>query len=365
MSSVDVKHASSEKREPLRRAGRRHQFLLGILLGSSMLLPGCTSVSSEESPDEPITVGGVTCSAPTWNVGGIDPQKKRRQEHTFTLQNDTDKAIPITEVKPDCGCVVAEDGPRQIPPNGSVGIKVSFNATPAPGGFRHAVLVKLGSAEPTNFFLKIRGTILPNSGLVALPASLDFGRLAKSETKEQTIRVQRYDFSRVAVTKLTSNLQGCKLESRQAPDGMAILLSVTLGGAGMHPGAHSGIAFVETDHPTCPSVQVPIKAEVGTLADAFTSSLLIDAISPGGRQDVSLYRSSLPAAGRPKIVRLEYKGDPEIQIGPSPDGGELPRWRLSVSPEAKVGAVKRGTLRIGVSSARSDDIEVPVTVFVK
>jgi hypothetical protein len=111
-------------------------------------------------------------------------------------------------------------------------------------------------------------------------------------------------------------------------------------------------------------LEIPIKAEVGTVADAFLSSLLIDSISPGNHHDFSIYRSGLPTAIQPKIAGLEFKGDPDIQVELcSPDG--MQQWRLSVSGNAKVGVVKKGVLRIGVSHGASDNVEVPVIVFVR
>ncbi|MFO0840781.1 MAG: DUF1573 domain-containing protein [Gemmataceae bacterium] len=359
--------ASREKHTLLRLSVKRYQHLLGIVLGSLILLPGCTTGRNEKPADEPVAVGGVRCSEPTWVVGAIDPEKQLRYTHTFTVQNETDKTIPIAQLKPDCGCVVAEDGAKEIPANGSVGIKVGFHASPAPGGVRHAILVKLGGDNPASFLLNIRGTVLPNPGLVASPDTVDFGRLANGETSRRILRVQRYDFSKVVVTKLTCDIAGCDLKSHQAPDGKAILVSAFVRGASMRPGLLSGTIVVETDHPTVPSLQIPIKAEVGALADAFTSSVLIDSISPGARQNLSLYRAGMPVGSRPKITRLEYKGDPDVQVAPSSEGEDSRHWQafVSVSRDAKVGVVKTGTLRIGVSPARTDDIEVPVTVFVK
>jgi hypothetical protein len=106
---------------------------------------------------------------------------------------------------------------------------------------------------------------------------------------------------------------------------------------------------------------------VGKVADLFRSALLIDSINPGGYHDFSPFASPLPLSS-PEIAGIEFKGDSDIEVQPcaspaSRDGGQ--KWRLSVSPKAKIGAVKKGVLRISVSSGTCQFIEVPVIVFVK
>jgi hypothetical protein len=338
------------------------------LAGFLAFMGGCSNAAKQEAQDPPVVVAGVRCEHPTWFVGLIDPQKQRNNSHSFTLQNETDQTIPISEIKADCGCVVAEHQPKEIPAHASAAIDVSYRTSPAPGEFNHAVLIKLGAAETADLFLKIRGTIIPSPALHANPPSLDFGRVMYNETKTQTFVVSRYDFSRVGIVSLNSGLKGCTLESQPAKDSEAMLVSVTVDAAALGAGSHSKTVHVETDHSSSPSLEVPIQVDVGGLADLFRSTLLVDSIPPGGYQDFSPFGSRLPSAIPPMVAGIEFKGDSEIEVQPcaSPatrDAGQ--KWRLLVSPKAKIGVVKKGVLRISVSSGVSDAIEVPVIVFVK
>jgi hypothetical protein len=301
-------------------------------------------------------------------VGLIDPQKQPNNSHSFTLQNETDQTIPIREIKADCGCIVSEETPKEIPARGSVEIDLSYRTSPVPGEFNHAVLVKLGTTEPGNLFLKIRGRIIPSPSLHADPPSLDFGRLMYNETKTLTFVVSRYDFSRVGISRLTSAFNGCTLESQHAKDSEAMLVSVTVDAVELGAGGHLITVHLETDHPSSPSLEIPIKVDVATVADLFRSTLLIDSIAPGEHRVLSIYRPGLPIDARPQVERLVFAGDSDIQVDrPSPEkkvGGPY-SWQLSVSANAKPGVVKKGILRISVSSGASEDFEVPVIVFVK
>src|SRR5439155_25669017 len=104
-----------------------------------------------------VLAGGALCEEPAWFVGSVDPQVQRHFSHTFVLHNQTDKSIPIAQVKPDCACLVSENLPKAIPARISAEIHVGFNASQVPEPFDHAVLVKLGLKDPAILFLKIRG----------------------------------------------------------------------------------------------------------------------------------------------------------------------------------------------------------------
>jgi hypothetical protein len=188
-----------------------------------------------------------------------------------------------------------------------------------------------------------------------------------NDTKTHTVVVSRYDFSRVGISQLTSALKGCTVDSEPAKDSEAMLVSVRVDAAALHSGCHSSTVYVETENSSWPSLQIPIQVDVGKVADLFRSTLLIDSIAPGHYQDFSPFGSRLPSAAPPEVAGIEFEGDSEIDVQPCPspatrDAGQ--KWRLSVSPKAKVGAVKKGVLRISVSSGASEAVEVPVIVFV-
>jgi hypothetical protein len=314
-----------------------------------------------------IAVAGVTCPDPTWSVGIVHPEERRHLSHTFTLQNQTDKPIPVNQVTSSCGCVVAKDRPSEIPANGSVGINVGFTLSPVPGSFRHSVQVKLGAGELAALALNIRGVVAPTARLYASPTSLDFGYLSDTESRTRSVRVMRYDLSSVEVTRLTTNLKACALEAQPVSDGEAILLTVTLSGRGLHPGLNSGEAVLETDNPTFPSFAIPIQAHVTAVTDPFVSAVLIDSLAPGSRQEISLYRADLPIDERPQIEHIEYNGDPELQIelssGPNPYRKAIVGPQMSASPDARSG-VKKGVLRIALAH-RPSPVNVPVIAFVR
>src|SRR5437667_6756431 len=87
---------------------------LGIALVPLAFLPGCMNGRSPA-----VLAGGALCEEPAWFVGSVDPQVQRHFSHTFVLHNQTDKSIPIAQVKPDCACLVSENLPKAIPARSS------------------------------------------------------------------------------------------------------------------------------------------------------------------------------------------------------------------------------------------------------
>jgi hypothetical protein len=181
-----MKSTTNNKVYSVHLARNRSPLRWGIVLGLLAFSLGCSNGDSQAPGDSAVVVGGIRCLKPTWLIGSIDPQKQQRYSHIFTVENQTNAAIPIKQVKPDCACIVCEDSPSEIPAHESAAIKVRFDAPLVPGQFNHVVHVKFGLTEPASVFLKIHGTVVPTPALHAEPSSLDFGRTSDEESRTRT-----------------------------------------------------------------------------------------------------------------------------------------------------------------------------------
>ncbi len=77
----------------------------------------------------------------------------------FTLTNNNDKPIVITNVKPSCGCTTPEWTKEPISSGKQGHVKADFNpAGQAPGAFEKTITVET-SGEPSTITLKIKGVI--------------------------------------------------------------------------------------------------------------------------------------------------------------------------------------------------------------
>lgn len=102
-----------------------------------------------------VQVGAFKFDSETHDFGKI-PQGTP-VTHEFKFTNDGDSPIIISEVKPTCGCSVADFTKTPVKPNESGVIKVTFNAA-AKGPFTKSFIVRSNTNTPVKN-LTIKGTV--------------------------------------------------------------------------------------------------------------------------------------------------------------------------------------------------------------
>ena len=132
-------------------------------------------------------------------------------------------------------------------------------------GTRSATIeVSAGTGPPVTVHMSF--TVLAEN-IVATPSSLDLGELQLSNLQERSRLVGRVGLRKQAgtfrVTALSTSLQFIKVEKQTIVDGSNYLIRLTIDPALLpKPGAHNGVVRIETDDPSKPRVEVPIKVTV-------------------------------------------------------------------------------------------------------
>ncbi len=85
-------------------------------------------------------------------------QKNVPAEATFELTNTGDAPLIIQEVKPTCGCTVADYPRTPIEPGATVEIKAKYDAKTL-GNFRKSVVVRTNT-EPGTYQLILSGKVV-------------------------------------------------------------------------------------------------------------------------------------------------------------------------------------------------------------
>ncbi len=76
----------------------------------------------------------------------------------FTITNNNDKPIVISNVKPSCGCTTPEWTKEPIAPGKQGHVKATFDPSGRPGPFDKTITVET-SGEPSSIVLRIKGTV--------------------------------------------------------------------------------------------------------------------------------------------------------------------------------------------------------------
>jgi len=100
--------------------------------------------------------GLIIFTETTHDYGTIDVGSSGKSEFRFT--NHMNTALVISNVKPSCGCTVA-DWPKEPIPAGKTGIiKLHYN-TKIPGTFSKTIMVNSNARNPT-VMLRIKGNVV-------------------------------------------------------------------------------------------------------------------------------------------------------------------------------------------------------------
>ena len=78
---------------------------------------------------------------------------------TFTIKNDGNKPLVISNVTTSCGCTVADWTKEPIPAGKTGEVKVTFDPKNRPGNFMKTIRL-YGNGMKNGFLLSIRGKVL-------------------------------------------------------------------------------------------------------------------------------------------------------------------------------------------------------------
>jgi len=82
-------------------------------------------------------------------------------EHTFVLTNDSSAALGILHVDTSCGCTTSEVKEKEIPPGGSVEIRVKFNTQGYSGIAKQHAYIHTDQQDNHTITLTLKADVLP------------------------------------------------------------------------------------------------------------------------------------------------------------------------------------------------------------
>lgn len=97
-------------------------------------------------------------------------------KHTFEIRNTGDSMLDITKVKPGCGCTLAGQYDRKIPPGGVGKIPISLNTSRLRSKVTKTITVTSNDPNQPSFKLFLKGTVKPTF-VMKPPRGLSFGRI--------------------------------------------------------------------------------------------------------------------------------------------------------------------------------------------
>ncbi len=132
-----------------------------------------------------------------------------RWSDTFVLRNSGDEQLRIDEVKPACGCTVAELASQTLGPGGSVKLKVTLSLKDRRGPQRKSVVVHSNDPKTPALTLWLRGKAF--APVLATPGQLFFGHVQPGTPVSRTVDITAEDGQPLAIDRL-------EIVPRSSPD---------------------------------------------------------------------------------------------------------------------------------------------------
>jgi hypothetical protein len=229
----------------------------GLLLAFSALAPNVANAAGGPK---------AVAAEPIADVGTVP--KGEKIVHDFVIQNQGDAPLQITEVRPACGCTVA-DFDKTIAPGQSGKIHVVIDSSTFNGPVAKGVTVVTNDPEHPEFELTVRAKLEP---FITVKPGYARYITVQHELKQGTIvqNLWAADGTDMDIVKVDSPFPFIKVTYREAkpeerlPEakGKQWRVEMTLSNEEAPVGALADVITVYTTHPKQKMVQIPVSGFV-------------------------------------------------------------------------------------------------------
>lgn len=288
--------------------------------------------------------------------------KGRRLTHEFVIRNDGDAVLEITEVKPSCGCTVAEH-PASIPPGGRGVIKAAVDTRNFKGGIAKSVRVYTSDPENPQINLVIKANV--KSAVEVDPGYARFIAVYGEPQKNSVQTIWSDEIQDLRITKVESPYPFVGVSYRMVPEeeeqsgipGNQWQVEVGLDQEAP-VGPLADFIVVTTNHPKLQTLRIPISGFVRPVLSVTPR------IADFGRRELTE-----PQTASLEIRNLSSRAVDLGEVSTDLDGleasiesveaGRLYRVLLTLNPGMPKGDFE-GRLTIDTNSDRQPTIEVGV-----
>lgn len=288
--------------------------------------------------------------------------KGRRLAHEFVIRNEGDAVLEIMEVKPSCGCTVAQH-PDSIPPGGSGVIKAAVDTRNFKGGIAKSVRVYTSDPENPQINLVIKANV--RSAVEVDPGYARFIAVYGEPQKNSVQTIWSDEMRGLRVTKVESpypfvGVSFRKLTEEEEQPGVSgdrWQIEVSLD-QDAPVGPLADFIVVTTNHPELQTLRIPISGFVRPVLSVTPR------IADFGRRELTE-----PQTASLEIRNLSSRAVDLGEVSTDLDGleasiesvetGRLYKVLLTLSPEMPKGNFE-GRVTIDTNSDRQPTIEVSV-----
>lgn len=337
---------------------------LHAILALCLTLAGALTVLAQEAATEAAQPKAVVAE-PVYDAGKVN--KGEEVVHDFVIRNEGTAPLEITEVRPACGCTVA-DYDATIAPGASGKIHAVVDTTDFAGGIAKGMTVLTNDPNNPRIVLTIKAAVEP--AIFLRPGFARFVQPRKSDpgTVEQIVFTR--DMEDLKVLDAQSPYPFLAVDVRPAKDeerveegtGNQWVVALTLDYSKAPVGALADFVRLTTNHPKQKEVGIPVSGFIRpmvvlTPSEADFGRIVVDG-DTGATLTLKNYADedlavSVETESLPEGIDVELKPVEEgrhysvlIHLGPELPHGqfdELIRLRTGLSKEPVIEIPLRGT----------------------
>lgn len=285
--------------------------------------------------------------------------------HDFVIANQGGAPLEITDVRPACGCTVAEFD-RRIAPGASGKVHAVLDTSTFAGAISKGITVLTSDPANPRLELTIKARVEPH--LLVNPGYARFLQPQLSDPGVVEQRLWTRDFDHLEILEVTSPYPFLTVTHQQITDpearreegvGPQHELTFVLDYAEAPVGALAEHVVVRTNHPRQPEVKIPVSGFVRPLVvvtpgSADFGAVVLDEDGTFGTLILKHYGST------PLEIRAARSSVPgvEVEVTPVTKGSEY-QVRIELPADMPKGAFD-GTVSLSTNNPRKPTIEIPL-----
>ncbi|MFH0953396.1 MAG: DUF1573 domain-containing protein [Verrucomicrobiota bacterium] len=294
----------------------------------------------------------LVCDEPTYNFGEAD--NSGSVEHTFILKNEGDVTLEILNIRPACGCTVANISTKSIPPDGAAELSTRLSLQGRTGPQHKSITVESNDPKQQYVTLYLEGNAIAE--LEVKPRQVTFGRISAAAAVTSAVEITARTTNAIRITRLdtpSTNL-AAKLETIEEGRRYRILVSSV---PPLAQGTLRGSVHIETDHPKYSAMDIPISAFVATdLMYLPTELTLVE--NPAASARYIIVRSD---TGKKFEVQAVVVPSPSIQASVQPI--DQNGYRIELTNIVATADLNGKALLIKTTMPGNEEIRIPLRVI--
>jgi hypothetical protein len=334
-------------------------LLVAVLLAAGATVP----VVAQDAPEAAAAKPKVVVSEPVFDAGTVATGSEII--HDFVIQNQGSAPLEITDVRPACGCTVAQFD-RVVAPGASGKVHAVLDTSTFAGAIAKGITVLTNDPARPRLDLTVKAEVQPH--LIADPGFARFVQPQLSDPGVVEQRVWTPSFDGLELRKVTSPYPFLTVTHRRITEqaglhekgvGPQHELTLELDYTKAPIGSLAGYVVVETNHPQQAELKLPVSGFVRPLVVATPDTadfgaLVLDEDGASGTLVLKHYGVD------PLVIRGAEATVPHVEVAVEEvEPGRQFNVTVQLPPDMPKGSFD-GFIRLSTNNPRKPTVEIPL-----